>query len=126
VLLLLVGGVSADRLPRRHILIASDVLSAAFQAALAVLILSGAIRFWELLAIEAASGVAGRFSVPPTRDSFPRSFPTLGVGRLIGFVLIAAALLPRETRTLQSRPQAGAVTDPARTSVSLVREAAEA
>ena len=46
VLLLLFGGVWADRLPRHRVMIASDLVRAAIHALLAVLILAGSAQVW--------------------------------------------------------------------------------
>src|ERR1700752_783684 len=53
VLLLLFGGVYADRLPRHRVMIASDLVRAAVHGLLAVLILAGSARVWQIAAIEA-------------------------------------------------------------------------
>src|SRR5438270_9432199 len=52
--LLLFGGVWADRLPRHRIMIGADAVRALLHAGLAALIVTGALRIWELVAIEAA------------------------------------------------------------------------
>ena len=46
--LLLFGGVWADRLPRHHVMVASNVLSGASQAVVAVLLLTGHAQIWQL------------------------------------------------------------------------------
>src|ERR1700753_2293039 len=49
--LLLVGGVVADRLARRRIMLASDLVRAATQGFVALLLLSGRTQLWELCAL---------------------------------------------------------------------------
>lgn len=75
VALLLFGGVWADRLPRHRIMIATDLFRAALHTTLAVLILAGAVRFWELVAIEAAFGAAQAFFQPAYSGLVPQTVP---------------------------------------------------
>jgi MFS family permease len=58
VVFVLVGGVIADCLPRRGVLVASNVMSGAAQALFAVLIASGHAQLWELVAIRAVRGMS--------------------------------------------------------------------
>src|SRR5438105_3068921 len=51
VCLLLLGGVVADRLPRRQVMLAADALRAITQGVVAALLLSGAAHVWELLVL---------------------------------------------------------------------------
>ena len=53
---LLIGGIWADRLPRHHVMVVSNVLSGASQAAVAVLLFSGHVRVWQLAALAAVNG----------------------------------------------------------------------
>src|SRR4051812_18900081 len=46
VTLLLLGGVAADRLPRRRIMLTADALRAVTQALVAVLLLAGGTELW--------------------------------------------------------------------------------
>jgi MFS family permease len=64
VVLLLFGGVVADRLPRRTVLMASDGASCVVQAAAAVLIATGHWQLWQLAALEAVRGGAHAFAGP--------------------------------------------------------------
>src|SRR5438270_14065274 len=64
VALILFGGVWADRLPRHRIMIATDLSRFALHVLVAVLILTGAVRIWELVVIEAAFGAARAFFQP--------------------------------------------------------------
>jgi MFS family permease len=75
VTLLLIGGVWADRLPRHRIMIATDVLRAVLHATLAVLIFTGAVRIWELVAIEALFGAAQAFFQPAYSGLVPQTVP---------------------------------------------------
>src|SRR3977135_324520 len=73
--LLLFGGVWADRLPRHRIIIATDVVGAGLHAGLAVLIVSGAVRIWQLVLIEAAFGGAQAFFQPAYSGLIPQTVP---------------------------------------------------
>jgi MFS family permease len=73
VALLLFGGVWADRLPRHRIMIGADAVRAALHAGLAALILAGALRIWELVAIEAAFGAAQAFFQPAYSGLLPQT-----------------------------------------------------
>ena len=58
VTLTLVGGVVADWLPRRWVLLVSDLVQATVQFTVAVLLLSGVARLWMLLVASVAYGAA--------------------------------------------------------------------
>jgi hypothetical protein len=66
VVFLLLGGVFADRLPRRLILVGSDVVKGAAQVATAALLFSGNANVWNVALLQVAFGVAGAFSRPAT------------------------------------------------------------
>src|SRR3954463_12689969 len=61
---LLVGGVVADRLPRRLVMIGSDAASLAVQLTLGVVLLTGNAQVWELVLLHAALGAAAAFYSP--------------------------------------------------------------
>jgi MFS family permease len=63
-ILLLVGGVYADRLDRRRVLIRANVAMMVFAAALTVLTWTGVVRIWHVLAISLASGSAIALAAP--------------------------------------------------------------
>ncbi|MFM9019672.1 MAG: MFS transporter [Actinomycetota bacterium] len=63
VLFLLIGGVWADRLPRRTVMIASDAVRAGCQATFAAILLMGVGGVWAIVAITFFYGPAGG---PPT------------------------------------------------------------
>jgi MFS family permease len=75
VALLLFGGVWADRLPRHRIMILTDVTRALLHALLAVLILTDAVRVWEIVVIEAAFGAAQAFFQPAYTGLVPQTVP---------------------------------------------------
>jgi MFS family permease len=75
VALLLIGGVWADRLSRQKIMIAADVVRAVLHTALAVLILTGSVRVWQLVVIEALFGAAQAFFQPAYTGVIPQTVP---------------------------------------------------
>jgi MFS family permease len=75
VVLLLFGGVWADRLPRHRVMIVSDLFRAGVHGLLAVLILVGSARVWEIAVIEAAFGVAWAFFQPAETGLMPQTVP---------------------------------------------------
>jgi MFS family permease len=75
VALLLFGGVWADRLPRHRIMISADVVRATLHGALAVLILTGEVRVWQLCVIEAMFGAAMAFFQPAYTGLIPQTVP---------------------------------------------------
>jgi MFS family permease len=75
VVFLLVGGIWADRLPRHHVMVASNVASGLSQAAVAVLVLSGQARIWHLVALGALNGASSAFFVPASAGIVPQTVP---------------------------------------------------
>ena len=74
-LLLLVGGVWADRLPRVRLMITADVVSFASQGALALLIISGRVEIWQMAALAAVGGAADAFHTPAWSGLLPQTVP---------------------------------------------------
>ena len=66
IVLLLLGGVFADRLPRRTILVSTDVVKGAAQVVTAILLFSGTANVWNVALAQMAFGVAAAFSRPAT------------------------------------------------------------
>src|SRR5215475_1903143 len=77
--LLLVGGVVADRFPRRHVMVVSDVLRAATQGVVAALLLTGTAHVWELVVLFALFGAGDAFFSPASTGLVPE---TVSPGRL--------------------------------------------
>jgi MFS family permease len=63
-ILLLVGGVYADRLDRRRVLVRANVVMMIFAAVLTALTWSGVVRIWHVLALSLASGSAIALAAP--------------------------------------------------------------
>jgi MFS family permease len=72
---LLPAGVLSDRLDRRLLMLWADVARAAIVAVLAVLALTGQLRFWELLVIVALYGVGTAFFTPAFEAIVPDIVP---------------------------------------------------
>ena len=61
---LAIGGVVGDRLPRRLVMIGSDVASTAIRTAMGVLLITGHAHIWELIVLQAFGGAAVAFYNP--------------------------------------------------------------
>ncbi len=66
VVLLLLGGVFADRISRRTILVSTDVVKASSQAVTAILVISGSANVWNVAVLQTIFGLAAAFSRPAT------------------------------------------------------------
>lgn len=64
IVFLLLGGVYADRLPRRRILVGTDLLKGAAQLVTAILLFSGEAQVWNVALLQVVFGVANAFSRP--------------------------------------------------------------
>ena len=73
VLFLLVGGVWADRVPRRLLMVGSDVVRAVVQAGLAVAILTGSGELWVFIVGALLSGAASAFFGPAIIGLIPQT-----------------------------------------------------
>jgi MFS family permease len=79
VLFVLLGGVWADRLPRQRVMMGADLVRAALQAVLALLLLSGRATVPEIVLLQAARGTAEAFFRPAITGLVPQ---TLAAARL--------------------------------------------
>jgi len=75
VLLLLVGGVVADRMPRQLVMVASDCCRAVLHGSLALLIAVGAVRIWHMVLIGLLYGTAQAFFQPAYTGLIPQTVP---------------------------------------------------
>ena len=71
----LIGGVWADRLPRRTIMLASDLTRALIQGVTAVLLLSGEARIWHLVVLYGLHATASAFFMPASTALVPQVTP---------------------------------------------------
>jgi MFS family permease len=72
---LLVGGVFADRLPRHLVVVVTDLVRFVLHGLLALLIVAGAVRVWELVAIGVLFGSAEAFYRPAATGLLPQTVP---------------------------------------------------
>jgi MFS family permease len=74
-----VGGVWADRLPRRAVLISADLLRFGTEAITAALLFAGTAHVWQLAVLQSAAGVGAGFFGPASTALIPQ---TVTPGRL--------------------------------------------
>jgi Na+/melibiose symporter-like transporter len=72
VVFLLVGGVIADRLPRRAVMIGADLLRTVSQGLLAALLLTGRPALWEFMVLLAVTGAGQAFFTPAMTGLIPQ------------------------------------------------------
>jgi MFS family permease len=72
---ILPGGIVADRLPRRTVMLAADLVRAAVVATIATLSLSGAIELWHLAIGGFVVGAGEAFFIPSYTALVPRLVP---------------------------------------------------
>jgi len=135
VVLLLFGGVWADRLPRHKLMVATDLVRFALHLLLAVLILAGDVAIWQVIVIEALFGASMAFFRPAYTGLLPQTVPeediqaaqaltgvtnttslflgpaiatalVLGLGAGWAFALDAVTFLVSAALLLQMRPRA--------------------
>jgi MFS family permease len=69
---LLVGGVLADRLPRRRVMIGSETASMLVQVVLGVLLVTGSATLGEIFALQALAGASFAFFTPASAGLVPQ------------------------------------------------------
>jgi MFS family permease len=75
VLLLLFGGVIADRFPRALVIQVSNVCSGLTQGAIAVLVITGSAKLWMVIALSAVHGTLSAISFPALASVLPQLVP---------------------------------------------------
>jgi MFS family permease len=73
VLLVLFGGVFADRLPRNLVMVGSNLVSGAGQATIAVLLLTHNAQIWQFIVVQVARGCAMAFFFPASQGLVPET-----------------------------------------------------
>jgi hypothetical protein len=68
---LLLGGVVADRVPRRAVMIGADLARVATQGVLAALVIAGAAELWSIALLTGLTGVATGFFNPASTGLLP-------------------------------------------------------
>jgi MFS family permease len=81
------AGVLSDRLPRRYVLLAMQVVATISNGVLALLVLSGHVVIWQVMLIAAIGGVAGAIE-GPSRSAFVSEM--VGTARLRGAISLNA------------------------------------
>jgi MFS family permease len=76
VALILAGGIWADRLPRNVVMVGTNLVSAATQAATAALLLTGSAELWHLVVLQALGGAATAFFFPASTGLIPQTVAT--------------------------------------------------
>src|SRR5947199_10424640 len=99
VAMLAVGGVIGDRIPRRTVMIGSDIASTAVRTTMGVLLLSGHAEVWQLIALQACGGAAVAFYSPASyglvrevvsEDQLQQANGLLAIARYASFPIGAA------------------------------------
>jgi MFS family permease len=99
VVTLLVGGVVADRLPRRLVMVGSDLANVSVRTTMGVLLLRGHAQIWQLFALQAVGGAATAFYSPASTGLVPevvepaklhQANAWMGIARYLSFPLGAA------------------------------------
>ena len=86
---LLVGGVVADRFPRRTVMIGSDLSNLAIQLVLGGLLVTGNATVWSVVLLQAAGGAAAAFHSPASVGLVPQTVPAEQLQQANGFMSIA-------------------------------------
>jgi len=92
---LLAGGVFADRLPRRSVMIAADLTRLCTQGTLAALLILGQAQLWQLLVLLALHGTATAFFNPAVTGLVPATVTANALQQanaLRGMAMSAAAV----------------------------------
>src|SRR5438067_7274571 len=97
---LLVGGIVADRLPRRRVMAGSDTVNFCVRAAMGALLVAGMMHVWLLIALQASGAAATAFYSPASTGLVPQTVPArllqqanglMSIARYAAFPLGAAA-----------------------------------
>jgi MFS family permease len=67
------GGVWADRLPRRAVMVSADLLRFGTESITAVLLLGGTAHVWQLAVLQSAAGVGAGFFTPASTALVPQA-----------------------------------------------------
>jgi len=86
---LLIGGVVADRLPRRVVMIGSDTANLCVRVTMGALLVSGHAEIWELIALQAVGGAAVAFHSPASTGIVPETVPPALLQQANSFMSIA-------------------------------------
>jgi MFS family permease len=73
--LILFGGVFADRLPRHLVMVGANAVAAAAQGTIAALLLTGHAKLWHLIALQVLRGASFSFFFPASQGLVPQTVP---------------------------------------------------
>jgi MFS family permease len=83
------GGVVGDRVPRRLVMIGSDIASATVRTAMGLLLVSGHAQVWHLIALQACGGAAVAFYSPASYGLVREVVPEEQLQQANGLLAIA-------------------------------------
>ncbi|HEX3456028.1 MAG TPA: MFS transporter, partial [Gaiellaceae bacterium] len=86
---LAVGGVVGDRVPRRLVMIGSDVASTAVRTTMGLLLVSGHAQVWQLIVLQALGGAAVAFYSPASYGLVREVVPEEQLQQANGLLAIA-------------------------------------
>ena len=89
---LLIGGVVADRLPRRLVMVASDSANFCIRTLMGVLLVGGHAEIWQLFVLQALGGAATAFYSPASTGLVPETVPPRLLQQANGIMSIARYL----------------------------------
>jgi hypothetical protein len=89
VVFVLVGGVWADRLPRRLVMATSDLVRSASQGVCAVLLLTGTAHLWEVVVLQAVYGTARAFFDPAALSVVPQTVDVADLQRANSLIALS-------------------------------------
>ena len=89
VAMLAIGGVVGDRIPRRTVMIGSDIASTAVRVTMGVLLVSGHAQVWHLIALQACGGAAVAFYSPASYGLVREVVPEEQLQQANGLLAIA-------------------------------------
>jgi MFS family permease len=72
---LLIGGAVADRTPKRRLMVVTDLVRFGSQGLLTVLLVTGAARLWQVVALQIVAGAAAGLFVPAVSAIQPEVVP---------------------------------------------------
>jgi MFS family permease len=84
----LAGGVWADRIGRRRVMLASDVLRTVSQTVTAVLLLTGAAEVWMLIVLSFVYGTASALFMPALIGLIPQTVPAARLQEANGLIAL--------------------------------------
>jgi MFS family permease len=81
---LLIGGVVADRVSRRGLMVAADLVRLVTQSVIAAMLIAGTAEIWMLAVLAGATGAASGFSHPAATGLLPAIVPLEDLRRATG------------------------------------------